>query len=60
MFQPINVYLVDSYVWVRHTMRLELTLRDGYRLLSPVGCPVEALSMALLLVAILGCAVSAL
>jgi len=41
-------------------MQLELTLRDVFHALSPVGCFVEALSTALLFTAIVGCAVTAL
>jgi len=41
-------------------MQLEITLRDVFHMLSPVGCMVEALSTALLLVAMAGCAVAAL
>jgi hypothetical protein len=40
-------------------MHIELTLRDVFHLLSPVGCLVEALSIALLFVAMAGCAVAA-
>jgi|GEM_PF-3068767 len=41
-------------------MKLALSLRDVFHVLSPVGCLVEALSTALLLTAIAGCAVAAL
>jgi hypothetical protein len=41
-------------------MKLALTPSDLFRVLSPTGCLVEALSMALLLVAMFGCAVAAL
>lgn len=41
-------------------MKRALTLTDLYRLLSPTECLVEALSMALLLVAMVGCGVAAL
>ncbi|WP_257627618.1 MULTISPECIES: hypothetical protein [Haloplanus] len=41
-------------------MQIEITLRDVFHVLSPVGCMVEALSTALLLVAMAGCAVAAL
>jgi hypothetical protein len=41
-------------------MKLALTPSDLFRVLSPTGCLVEALSMALLLVAMFGCALAAL
>jgi hypothetical protein len=41
-------------------MQLEITLRDLFYLLSPVGCRVEAVLIALLFTAICGCFVSAL
>ncbi|GAB6863141.1 hypothetical protein ACFR97_11520 [Haloplanus litoreus] len=41
-------------------MKLAFTPSDLFRLLSPTGCLVEALSMAMLLVAMFGCAVAAL
>ncbi|WP_256474663.1 hypothetical protein [Haloplanus halophilus] len=41
-------------------MNVALTPRDLFRLLSPTECLVEALSMAMLFVAMAGCAVAAL
>ena len=41
-------------------MQIEISARDVFHALSPVGCLVEALSTTLLLVAIVGCAVAAL
>jgi hypothetical protein len=41
-------------------MRLELTARDLYRLLSPTECLIEAFSITLLFIAMAGCAVAAL
>lgn len=41
-------------------MELHLTLSDAFHALSPVGCVIEAISTALLLVAMAGCAVAAL
>lgn len=41
-------------------MDIAFTPSDVFRLLSPTGCLVEALAMAMLIVAILGCGVAAL
>jgi hypothetical protein len=41
-------------------MEIHLTPRDAFYALSPVGSVVEAISTALLFVAITGCAVAAL
>lgn len=41
-------------------MKIALTITDLFRLLSPSECLVEAVSMSLLLIAMLGCAVAAL
>jgi hypothetical protein len=39
-------------------MNIEIGPRDVLHLLSPVGCLVEAVMLALLFVAMLGCAVT--
>ena len=41
-------------------MQPKFTARTVFHALSPVGCAVEALSIALLFTAMLGCAVAAL
>jgi hypothetical protein len=41
-------------------MKIALTPSDLFRLLSPTECLVEALSMALLLIAMFGCALAAI
>jgi hypothetical protein len=41
-------------------MEIHLTLSDAFHALSPVGSVVEAVSTALLLFAMAGCAVAAL
>lgn len=41
-------------------MQLALGPRDVLHVLSPVGCLIEAFSLALLFIAILGCAAAAL
>jgi hypothetical protein len=53
--KPVALRAVRSW-----QMKLALTTSDLFRLLSPTGCLVEALSMAMLLVAMFGCAVAAL
>ncbi|MFB6108194.1 MAG: hypothetical protein ABEJ82_05040 [Haloplanus sp.] len=41
-------------------MKLELTPQDVFRVLSPVGCLVEALAVVMLFTAMSGCLVSTL
>lgn len=40
-------------------MRIEFDFNDLFHALSPVGCVVEALSIALLMTAMVGCGVAA-
>jgi len=41
-------------------MEFHFDLRDLFRLLSPTECLIEALSITLLLIAMLGCGIAAL
>jgi hypothetical protein len=60
MYSPKKLKEIGPKRHRNQPMKLALTPSDLFRVLSPTGCLVEALSMALLLVAMFGCAVAAL
>jgi len=60
MFEATDTILCAHIPKSKPKMKIHLSIRDVFHALSPVGSVVEAVSTALLLVAMAGCAVAAL